>query len=132
MLKILMANMREKAYDSRMDLKPVDFLSALADTTRLRLVTLLVRHRELCVCELVQALDLPQPRISKHLGILRNLSIIRGRRAGNWVHYRINPDLPAWAQRAMEEVADGCEATAEFQGDEYRLSDSEAPRCGTA
>ena len=86
-----------------MELKPLDFLNALADATRLRLVTLLMRHRELCVCELVQALDMPQPKVSKHLAILRNLEIIRSRRAGHWVHYRINPGLPSWARRAMDE-----------------------------
>lgn len=114
-----------------MELKPLDFLNALADATRLRLVTLLMRHRELCVCELVQALDMPQPKVSKHLAILRNLQIIRGRRAGQWVHYRINPGLPAWARRAMDEIADGCETADEFAGDEQRLSKGDIAECGT-
>ncbi len=61
---------------------------ALADETRLRIVALL-SHGELCVCHLEEALGLPQPNISRHLGILRAAGIVADRREGPWVHYRL-------------------------------------------
>lgn len=109
-----------------MELEPGKFLDALAEPTRLRIVALLQRHGELCVCELVQALDLPQPKVSKHLAVLRNLELIRGRRAGQWVHYRLNPGLPAWAANVIREIVDGDAPSPEFDADDSRLAAPDA------
>jgi ArsR family transcriptional regulator, arsenate/arsenite/antimonite-responsive transcriptional repressor len=61
---------------------------ALSDETRLRIIKLLL-IRELCVCEIEQALDISQPRASRHLGILEDAGLLRSRRGGAWVHYSI-------------------------------------------
>lgn len=61
---------------------------ALGDETRLRIVALLA-HGELCVCHLQEALGLSQPKISRHLAILRAAGIVDPRRDGAWVHYRL-------------------------------------------
>jgi ArsR family transcriptional regulator len=61
---------------------------ALSDETRLRIVKLLL-IRELCVCEIEQALNISQPRASRHLGILEDAGLLRSRRVGAWVHYSI-------------------------------------------
>ena len=105
-----------------MEIDPNIFLSALADTTRLRMVALLLRHKELCVCELVAALDTHQPKVSKHLAILRKAGLIRGRRAGQWIHYSLHPELPAWASGAISEIGKGCEPMPQLASDEARLS----------
>ena len=54
-------------------------LTALADPLRLRILRL-VRQRELCVCELVDALAVPQYRVSRHLTALRRLGLVAARR----------------------------------------------------
>ena len=104
-----------------MELDPQSLLSSLSDATRLRLVYLLKRHGELCVCVLVDALDTPQPKVSKHLAVLRKNGIILGRRQGQWIHYRINPDLHAWADNILDELVEGCISRAPYGEDEGRL-----------
>lgn len=61
---------------------------ALGDETRLRIVALL-SHGELCVCHVEKALELSQPNVSRHLGILRMAGVVDARRDGTWVYYRI-------------------------------------------
>jgi ArsR family transcriptional regulator len=63
-------------------------VAALADPTRLRLVRLLLRE-ELCVCELVDALRIPQYKVSRHLRRLRAAGLVEATRRGRWMHYRI-------------------------------------------
>ena len=67
-------------------------LAALADPVRLRILRL-VGQRELCVCELVDALRIPQYRVSRHLTALRRLGLVAARREGRWMHYRRGPAL---------------------------------------
>lgn len=81
---------------AKLDVRPVTRLfRALADDTRLRIVALL-SHGELCVCHLQEALELPQPNVSRQLGILRAAGLVEDRREGSWVYYRLlrqeNPD----------------------------------------
>jgi len=62
---------------------------ALSDETRLRIVKLLEKG-ELCVCDIVAALDIVQPKASFHLGVLKDAGLIQDRREGKWMHYRIH------------------------------------------
>jgi ArsR family transcriptional regulator len=64
-------------------------LKALGDPVRLRLLNLLNGGREICVCHLHAALDLPQPTVSRHLASLRNEGLVVGRKEGLWVYYRL-------------------------------------------
>jgi ArsR family transcriptional regulator len=100
-----------------MDLTPDSLFRALSDTTRLRTIMLLRGESELCVCELTHALDLIQPKISRHLAILREEGIVSDHRAGQWVYYRLNPELPGWAQTVVEATAGGVQHTPPFAGD---------------
>jgi DNA-binding transcriptional ArsR family regulator len=59
---------------------------AFADETRLRMLSLLAT-REMCVCEVMVALDLTQPTASHHLGILETVGLVRHRKEGKWVFY---------------------------------------------
>lgn len=87
-----------------MPLNPIDFFKCLADDTRLRSLLLIEREGELCVCELTTALALSQPKISRHLAQLRKNELLLDRRQGQWVFYRINPNLDAWAQAILTQT----------------------------
>lgn len=84
--------MRVRTYiQGRVPMKDIGrLLKALSDPTRLRLLRLLWRQ-ELCVCELVDALQMPQYKVSRHLRRLRANRIVEARRDGRWMRYRINP-----------------------------------------
>ena len=62
---------------------------ALSDETRLKVIKLL-EHGELCVCDITAALDMSQPKISFHLGVLKNAGLLKNRKAGKWMHYALD------------------------------------------
>ena len=62
---------------------------ALADEIRLRILSLL-GTREMCVCEVMIALDLTQPTASHHLRILENVGLVKDRKEGRWVFYSLS------------------------------------------
>ena len=83
-------------------LTPLSLFKALSDETRLKIMLLVAAEEELCVCELTEALQQSQPKISRHLKLLRDLPLLADRRQGVWVYYRIHPDLPEWAQTILQ------------------------------
>ena len=83
------------------------FFDALADATRRRILLLLLKADERCVCELYQALKQPQPTVSRHLAILREAKLVLARKEGTWAYYRLHPQLPLWASRIVQLMADG-------------------------
>ncbi len=83
-------------------LDPVAFFKSLADDTRLRMLLLICREQELCVCELTAALELSQPKVSRHLAQLRKAGLLLDRRQGQWVYYRLHNALPGWAKSVVE------------------------------
>ena len=62
---------------------------ALSDETRVRIIKLL-EQGELCVCELVAAFGVGQPKVSFHLAALRNAGLVKDRKEGKWMYYRID------------------------------------------
>ncbi len=83
----------------------VDLFKCLADNTRLNSLVLLFECGELCVCELTEALTESQPKVSRHLAVLRACGLILKRRQGPWMHYRLNPDLPHWVHSVIHLTA---------------------------
>ncbi|MEW6066966.1 MAG: metalloregulator ArsR/SmtB family transcription factor [Nitrospirota bacterium] len=67
----------------------LNIFKALSDETRLRILKLL-EDGELCVCDIVAALDMIQPKISFHLGVLKEAGLIKDRKQGKWIHYRLD------------------------------------------
>jgi ArsR family transcriptional regulator, arsenate/arsenite/antimonite-responsive transcriptional repressor len=86
-------------------MNPTTLFKCLADETRLRCVVLLRREGKLCVCELTHALDMLQPKISRHLAQLRQCNLLLDSREGQWVYYQINPALPAWVFDILDLIA---------------------------
>ncbi|KAA0978537.1 metalloregulator ArsR/SmtB family transcription factor [Pseudomonas sp. ANT_J28] len=83
-------------------LNPAAVFKCLSDETRTRATLLITREGELCVCELVCALDDSQPKISRHIAQLRACGLLLDRRQGQWVYYRLNPELPKWVRTILE------------------------------
>jgi ArsR family transcriptional regulator len=81
---------------------PTEVFKSLADETRVRAMLLIADQGELCVCELMCALDDSQPKISRHLAQLRSNGLLLDRRQGQWVYYRLNPDLPDWVREILQ------------------------------
>jgi len=62
---------------------------ALSDETRLKILKLLEKG-ELCVCEIVSALNMVQPKVSFHLGVLKEAGLVRIKRKGKWILYSLD------------------------------------------
>jgi ArsR family transcriptional regulator len=74
---------------------------AFADRTRLRILYLL-RPGELCVCDLVRVIGVPQPKISRHLAYLKKSGLVTARKDGFWMHYKLAPAKNAFHQKLIE------------------------------
>lgn len=94
-------------------LSPTRLFKCLSDETRLVLMLLIHAEGELCVCEMTHALEESQPKVSRHLAQLRNCGLLLDRRQGQWVYYRLMPDMPAWVQAALEAANIGSQARIE-------------------
>jgi ArsR family transcriptional regulator len=108
---------------------PVDpdrYFRALGDLTRLRMLVLLISQGELCVCELTHALQESQPKISRHLAQLRELGVVLDRRQGQWIYYRMNPELPAWASEVLAATAGAVSLQDPFSQDLRALQDMQS------
>lgn len=79
----------------------------LSDETRLMLVLLIAKEQELCVCEMTHALQESQPKVSRHLAQLRQCGLLIDQREGQWVYYRLSPQLPAWAREIIQAGSEG-------------------------
>jgi ArsR family transcriptional regulator len=102
-------------------LTPEILMKSLVVETRLRCVMLLVAEAELCVCEFGYVLEDAQPKISHHLGTLREHQVVQDRRAGQWVYYRLHPELPTWAIAMIQAVTLGVQGSEIYEGDQERL-----------
>ncbi len=95
----------------------VTIFKALADSTRVRIVNLLLRS-PFCVCEMERVLQLSQPLLSRHLAYLRNCGLVESRRSGMRVNYALNHKHPIVAQLQpflMEMLRTDSEARADLR-----------------
>ena len=90
----------------KVEFDPIQFFKSLTDEVRLRCLMLIQYEGELCVCEMMAALDDIQPKVSRHLALLRKSGLLVDRRQGQWMYYRINPDLPTWAKSVLAETTE--------------------------
>lgn len=67
----------------------VDIFKAMADPTRLKILYLLEGNK-LCACQIVNALDKPQPTISHHLSILIKANLVKWEKTGKWKYFQLN------------------------------------------
>ncbi|MBU0568654.1 metalloregulator ArsR/SmtB family transcription factor [bacterium] len=90
--------------------KSLKLFKALSDETRLRLYLLLLKG-ELCVCELVNILNMEQSRISHSLRILKEAGLVDNRREGQWIIYSVNPETTR--SKTMQGLRDELNLSAE-------------------
>jgi ArsR family transcriptional regulator len=95
-------------------------LKALGDETRLRILKLLLK-RELCVCELEAALDLPQSKVSRHLTILRSTSLVEDRREGLWIFYSLFQPQNDFEKSVIQTIKNSLSDSELVKQDEKRL-----------
>ncbi len=104
-----------------MNISANDFFATIANPIRLRCLVLVVQAEELCVCELMYALELSQPMVSRHLAQLRKSGLFLDRREGQWVYYRLQATLPAWAAAVIQTTVNGIKSVEPFAADQRRL-----------
>lgn len=99
---------------------------AFSDRTRLRCLHLL-GGGELCVCDIVRVLGLPQPKVSRHLAYLRKAGLVVARREGLWMHYALAPARTAFHRSLLDCLGQCFDNVPELAGDRQRLK--AAPKC---
>lgn len=81
----------------------LNFFNILSDKTRLRILLLLLEN-ELCVCELMGALAMSQPRISQQLSILKQSRVVKDRRDGKWIYYKVDESISVGFMKKVFEL----------------------------
>lgn len=71
----------------------IQLLAALADPTRMEILRELAGAPEVCACDFTSCCDVSQPTVSHHLKVLRDAGAVTSERRGNWVFYKIAPNL---------------------------------------
>ena len=105
-----------------MNIDATEVFKQLADSTRLRCLLLLQSEGELCVCELIHAIAVSQPKVSRHLAHLRKSGLVVDRKEGLWVHYQLNPVLPDWVVAVLTETLAAASTEQPYGSDLVKLS----------
>jgi len=111
-----------RVYGAMHDLDPSGLSTALADDSRLAILVLLAAEGPLCVCELIQALEVPQPRVSQHLARLRGAGLVAHRRVANRHYYALAADLEGGVRRVVDGYRDGFAETGRLDALRARLA----------
>lgn len=86
---------------------PISFYKCLTDEIRLKTIILTHYYGELCVCDLMYALqEESQPKVSRNLAVLKKSKILSTRKQGQWVFYRVNEQLPLWIKSVIAKTAE--------------------------
>jgi ArsR family transcriptional regulator len=95
---------------------------ALADENRLRAL-LVLADREVCVCQLIELLQLAPSTVSKHMTVLRQARLVEGQKRGRWMYYRQgNANAPPEARRALDWIRASLSSSARIKEDRKRLA----------
>ncbi len=107
-------------------MSPSDLFGAFANPLRLRLLNLLQEQKEICVCDLCEILELPQPKVSRHLAILRDASLVDVRAEGKWKFYALAQPPTALHRTLLRCVRSCLTEVDELAADRVRLMGLEA------
>jgi ArsR family transcriptional regulator, arsenate/arsenite/antimonite-responsive transcriptional repressor len=103
-----------------------ELFATLSNETRLRCLYLAARHREVCVCEVVDTLGIAQPTASKALNALKAAGLVKDRRDANWIYYRLNESMPMWIEAIVDATVDQLARSKTYLADEKRFRKARA------
>lgn len=95
---------------------------AFSDLTRLRILSL-IQKRECCVGDIVEILQVPQPRISRHLAYLRKAHLVKVRKAGIWSYYSIAPAETTFQKKLLSCLGNCFSEVPQIQADLARATE---------
>jgi len=98
-----------------------ELFKSLSDETRLRLLILLQGGSEYCVCDLMNALDMPQSTVSRHLAYLKRNGWLQDRRGGVWMYYSLKKDMDAFLQAQLVLLINQLANNPVYRADKRRL-----------
>lgn len=104
---------------------PNELFSLLSDNTRLRCLILLQKKGKLCVCEICEVLDCIQPKISRHIALMRKSGLVSHERRGQWVYYSLHPQLPDWVKSIIQSIYDNLLDQSPYRSDLQKLAQLE-------
>ncbi len=104
---------------------------ALSEPMRIMIMRLLL-ERELCVCEIMRVLEVPQYKVSKHVAVLKQAGLVRDWREGTWIHYEISPELSAEWRAALDSMKKVWDTSRDVQAVLRRLRRSVPRESGGA
>ncbi|MGK5088831.1 metalloregulator ArsR/SmtB family transcription factor [Bdellovibrionota bacterium FG-2] len=108
----------------------VQVFKALSDETRLKMVALLLRRGELCVCDFVEGMRISQSKASRHLRYLQRAGLLEDRREAVWVYYRVNRK-PSLFQKAVLKTIEALFSSAPIKEAQVQLEKwLKGKRCG--
>ncbi len=99
------------------------FFKGLADETRLKILWLLLQKEELCVCDIMEVLKITQSKASRHLRYLYHLGLVRDRREGVWMYYRISVAPESLEDRQLRLLGEMFQDHPEAQSLKARLEE---------
>lgn len=109
---------------------------AFSDRTRLRILNLLTLRDEICVCDMMRVLGVPQAKVSRHLAYLRRAGLVAGRKELQWMHYRLLPPRGKFHAKILECLHSCLGEAPELKADRQRLGsgpcDNKPPAAGKA
>lgn len=100
-------------------IRNLEILKALSDMNRLRIVTALGGYEELCACQITELLQVTGATVSRHLGVLQHAGVLKSRKEGRWIYYRLAP--PADADALFQWLGKFSGASDELKADRQAL-----------
>jgi len=98
----------------------LNITKALADGSRLRVIMALTDYDELCVCQITEILGHATPTVSRHMSVLQKGGLVKSRKDGRWVYYRLSETFP---HRLLQWLEDAAGNTREIAKDREKLTD---------
>ncbi len=103
---------------------------ALSDISRMRMVAALMHCEELCVCQLTALLGFAASTVSRHIGLLQDAGVVKSRKDGRWVYYRLSDGIPSYLREwFIEEVYETGRAESDREKLKEILSRDPAELC---
>jgi ArsR family transcriptional regulator len=96
--------------------------ATLGNESRLRCLNLVAKHDEVCVCEAVDTLKIPQPAASKAFKALKEAGLLQDRRDANWTYYQLDPAMPKWLRSVVFVAMREIDQSKLFAADDERFA----------